>query len=180
MIDMENWKPVVGYEGLYEVSDKGRVRSVDRITRDGRFWKGRMLGQFKAGQGYLRSVLSVNGKYHHEYIHRLVAMAFIPNPENKAEVNHKDGNKHNNVVSNLEWVTKSENGLHLCRVLGRKTVSPMLGKPSPHRKLTDEQAEIIRTSERSCYSLAREFGVSDSVVQDIRNGKRYKVKKVTA
>ena len=180
MIDMENWKPVVGYEGLYEVSDQGRVRSVDRITRDGRRWKGRVLSTNKVSTGYLRAVLSVDGKYNHVYVHRLVADAFVPNPQGKLEVNHKDGNKKNNVASNLEWVTHSENGLHAFRVLGRTAAKSMLGKPSPNRKLTDEQAEMIRTSERSCYSLAREFGVSDSVVQDIRNGKRYKVKKVTA
>ena len=175
---MEKWKQVVGYEGLYEVSDEGRVRSVDKTTRDGRFWAGRMLGKHRAGSGYHRVVLCVNGVSKHLYVHRLVAEAFILNPENKPEVNHKDGDKHNNSVSNLEWVTKSENGIHSFKSLGRKPGKWMLGKASPYRKFTDEQVEMIRTSSRSCYSIAKEYGVSHSVVQNIRNGKTYKVKAV--
>ena len=172
---MENWKPVVGYEGLYEVSDQGRVRSVDRITRDGRRWKGRVLSTSKVSSGYLHTVLSVDGKYDHVYVHRLVADAFVPNPQGKLEVNHKDGNKKNNVASNLEWVTHSENGLHSFRVLGRKAAKSMLGKPSPCRKLTDEQVAEIRTGKKSCYALAREYGVSDSTIQNVRNGVSYRV-----
>ena len=169
MIDMEKWKPVVGFEGLYEVSDIGNVRSVDRFTRDGRFWKGREISKTKVAAGYMRAVLSVDGKYNHVYVHRLVADAFVPN--------HIDGDKTNNSVSNLEWVTKRENGIHAYKVLGHVVSKNMLGKASPNRKFTDEQAEEIRASDKSCYAIAKEYGVSHSTIQDIRNGKTYRVRR---
>lgn len=174
-MQIEVWKPVVGYEELYEVSNMGNVRSVDKTTRDGRFWKGRQLRKHYAGSGYVQTVLSVDGVYRHEYIHRLVANAFIPNPDNKPEVNHINGDKNNNSVENLEWVTKSENGLHSFRVLGRKPSYNNKGKASKRRKLNNDQLEIVRTSSKSCYALAREFGVSDTVIQRIRRGESYRV-----
>lgn len=73
------------------------------------------------GNGYLIAALCKNGKYTNKYIHRLVAEAFIPNPENKPQVNHKDGNKSNNCVENLEWVTRYENDIHKYRVLKKYT-----------------------------------------------------------
>lgn len=174
-MQIEVWKPVVGYEELYEVSNMGNVRSVDKTTRDGRFWKGRPIKKNNVGNGYDQTVLSVDGVYRHAYIHRLVANAFIPNPENKPEVNHINGNKKDNRAENLEWVTKSENGLHSFRVLGRKPSCNNKGKASKLRKLNNDQLEIVRTSSKSCYALAREFGVSDTVIQRIRRGESYKV-----
>lgn len=172
---METWREVDGFGGLYEVSDLGNVRSVDRRTRDGRFWKGRSLGKYTAGSGYKSVVLSVDGVYHREYIHRLVAKAFIPNPYGKPEVNHIDGDKTNNCVGNLEWVTKSENGLHSYRVLGRKPSCNGKGKPSGRRKLTDSQVAFIRQSKESNKALARKFCVSDAVIRSVRAWKTYKV-----
>ena len=113
----EIWKDVVGWEGLYEVSDLGRVRSVDRYlghpsSPNGAFRKGKILTP--KSKRYADIHLWRNRKYVSTHVHRLVAIAFIPNPENKAEVNHKDGNKLNNHVNNLEWVTRSENQKHAC------------------------------------------------------------------
>ena len=170
----ETWLPVVGYERLYEVSDKGNVRSVSHMTRDGRFWKGRPIGKHPSGKGYLVAVLSNDGVYRREYIHRLVAKAFLPNPEDKPEVNHIDGNKHNNSVSNLEWVTKSENGKHNYAVLGRKRSKPMLGKPSPNRKLTPDQVRAIREDTRYQRVIAKEYGVEQTTISAIKRRVKYK------
>lgn len=170
----EVWAPVVGYEGLYEVSDIGNVRSVDRVTRDGRFWSGRLLGKHPSGKGYLGAVLSVDGVYYREYIHRLVAKAFIPNPQDKPEVNHIDGNKHNNTVSNLEWVTKSENGKHNYAALGMKHPRGPLGKPNPHRKLTPDQVRAIRKDTRCQRVIAKEYGVEQTTISAIKRRVKYK------
>ena len=82
----------------------------------------------KVGSGYLFVCLYKEGRRYQKLIHRLVAESFIANPENKPQVNHKDGNKKNNNVSNLEWATNSENGLHSFRVLKRKPAKAMLGR----------------------------------------------------
>lgn len=97
----EEWRPIKGYE-KYKISNKGEVENIKT---------GRILKK-DASRKYYEVVLSSNGKTKKYAIHRLVATHFIPNPENKPQVNHKDGNKLNNNVSNLEWVTRSENILH--------------------------------------------------------------------
>lgn len=109
----EYWKPVVGYEGLYMVSNWGRARSFDQWVKGKngsiRFCKGRILKLSTNNQGYLLVTLYKNGKVKKFLVHRLVAEAFLPNPDNLPEVNHKDENKLNNVVSNLEWCNRTYN-----------------------------------------------------------------------
>lgn len=109
----EIWRSIKGYEGLYEVSNCGNVRSVDRIVTysDGRkrLWKGHFLKLVLRANGYLMCCLSRNGRSVNELIHRLVAQAFIHNPNNLPVINHKDENKTNNHVSNLEWCTTKYN-----------------------------------------------------------------------
>ena len=104
---LEEWKPVAGYEGLYEVSSKGTVRSIDRkiIDKHGniRFHKGRILKADYDKKGYKRYYLSKNNKEEKVFEHQLVARAFIPNPNNYKMVNHKDETHDNNCVENLEW-----------------------------------------------------------------------------
>lgn len=118
----EVWKDIEGYEGLYQVSNLGRIR---RFFKNG---KENILIGSKDKDGYIEVILSRNQKKKQCRLHRLVASAFIPNPENKPQVNHKDRNKQNNVVdledlrgknTNLEWVTGSENTKH-CILTGRK------------------------------------------------------------
>ena len=110
------WSEVTGYEGLYEVSDTGLVRGVDRFVTDKngikRSWKGRMIAFRLNSRGYLSVKLYKNGKSRTLVIHRLVATAFILNPHKLPLVNHLDGNKVNNEVINLEWVTPSINVKH--------------------------------------------------------------------
>lgn len=123
---MVEWKSVAGFEGLYEVNDNGEVRSVPRF-RSGKGGaptpvKGRTLKQSKDRYGYLKVCLRDGSKAHNVLVHRIVAEAFIPNPENKPSVNHIDENKTNNSVSNLEWATVKENNNHGSRPekLGRR------------------------------------------------------------
>ena len=98
----EVWCPIKGFEGLYEVSDQGRVRSL-------KFGKERILKPVRTPKGYLQVSLYKNGKMKPIRIHRLVAQTFIPNPDNLPEVNHKDENKENNSVHNLEWCDSKYN-----------------------------------------------------------------------
>lgn len=115
---MEQWKDVVGYEGYYEVSDHGNVRSLDKEVRTNirhvksRIIKGKVLKPYKKNHGYYAVSLSKDGKWFTTEIHRLVAKAFLPNPMNKKVVNHKDGNKLNNHIDNLEWTSYKENHWH--------------------------------------------------------------------
>ncbi|RKJ52866.1 hypothetical protein D7X33_31535, partial [Butyricicoccus sp. 1XD8-22] len=113
---MEVWKTIKGYEGYYEVSNLGRVRSLARIVVDksGRKHnvKSKILKSRKGGPGYLTVNLNKDGKGKTFNVHRLVAEQFIPNVYNKRVVNHIDGNKTHNHVNNLEWVTHSENHQH--------------------------------------------------------------------
>ena len=115
---MEEWKDIKGYEGLYRVSDRGTVESVDHYARNNvnggkRLVKGRQIAVYKMPNGYTQVTLSNGDKREKKYLHRIVADAFIPPCEGKHEVNHKDGNKLNNAVENLEWVKHKENQVHM-------------------------------------------------------------------
>jgi hypothetical protein len=111
----EIWRSVVGFEGYYEISNLGNIHSIDRtiITKIGlRKLKSKQLKLYPNEQGYLNTTVRINNIVHNFRVHRLVAEAFILNPENKLTVNHIDCNKQNNIVSNLEWATYSENIKH--------------------------------------------------------------------
>lgn len=105
----EFWKDVAGYEGLYQVSNLGRVKSADRTDRYGREFKGKILTPCTDNLGYLHLCLQHDGKRKNVRVHRLVAEAFIDNTNNYNYVNHKDENKQNNEVDNLEWCTAKHN-----------------------------------------------------------------------
>lgn len=113
MENKEIWKPICGYEGLYEVSNLGRVRSLDRIVNynDGRkrLFKSCVLKAAIKKNGYLIVSLHKNGEHKTPLVHRLVAKAFIPNPNNLPQVNHINEIKTDNRIENLEWVTCKEN-----------------------------------------------------------------------
>ena len=124
----EIWLPVKGYEKMYEISNLGRVRSY-RIYQSGIVIKPAIT------RGYYHVGFYVNKNHKNKRIHRLVAEAFIPNPDKLPQVNHKDGNRINNHVDNLEWCTGSENISHAYRELG---------KIAPKTKLTARQVRNIR------------------------------------
>lgn len=96
----EIWKDIEGYEGLYQVSNLGNIKSLR---------SNKLMSVNDSGIGYMKTHLSKNGKQTYPYVHRLVAIAFLPNPNNLPEVNHKDENKSNNNVTNLEWCDKYYN-----------------------------------------------------------------------
>ena len=125
----EIWKPIEGYEGLYEISNFGNVKSLARSWNFRDYGNGKVqvvkskekiLKNTISNCGYMQARLSKNNKHGLKSVHRLVAQAFIPNPENKSQVNHIDGNKQNNRVDNLEWCNNSENQLHAWK-LGLQT-----------------------------------------------------------
>ena len=164
----EIWRDIKDYEGLYQVSNMGRVKSfhngkelVMKITFD--------------RCGYAHVVLVKNGVRKTHRVHILVAKAFIENTENKPEVNHKDGNKWNCRVDNLEWVTKSENQQHAVKTGLQKS-----GVDSPKAKFTEDQVREIRRicilddKEFGINALARKYDVRKSVIGNIVHGKTYK------
>ena len=114
----EIWKPIKGYEGLYEVSNLGRVKSLKRWHHP----RENILKNKFTTDGYYETALLKNGKYKYIRTHRIVAQTFIPNETNKKEVNHKDGNKLKNCVDNLEWCTSKKKKKHAYK-LGLQTVS---------------------------------------------------------
>lgn len=160
----EEWRDVSGYEGLYQVSNLGRVRSLDRWRKNGSGeykQKGRILNQGDTTTGYKQIVLNKDKKRKTLKVHRLVAIAFIPNPENKPNVNHIDGNPHNNKVENLEWCTQSENvqhaydtGLKQCNIIDKETLQDM----HYNKKMTPR-------------AIAKEFGVDKTTI--IRKVREY-------
>lgn len=158
----ELWRWVVGYEGLYQISNFGRVKSFQNGIL-------KILKPALSKHGYPFATLSKNGKSKIFKIHRLVALTFIPNPMNLPEVNHKFGNKLDCYYENLEWVTSAENIRHALKT-GLQT-SPKLNK---------EQVKYIREvyipadSEYGARALARKFNVDSSTVISILHGKSYK------
>lgn len=111
------WRPIPGYQGHYEISSFGDVRSVTRpVSRSGPTGDlvvpGKVKKAFVTPKGYLRTQLVKGGQAKNFMVHRLVATAFLDNPENLPEVNHRDGNKKNNQISNLEWATECDNQIH--------------------------------------------------------------------
>lgn len=166
----EIWLDIKNWEGMYQVSNLGRVRSLDRkvghARQPNRIYKGKILKNV-LNSHYLNVSLSRNCEWGPYNIHRLVAETFIPNPHNKPQVNHKDGNKLNNYVSNLEWVTRSENSQHAVRT---GLLLPTSGEKHGRSKLTEKQVLEIRKVEPS-YSnskpLAKKFKVSEATIYDI-------------
>lgn len=129
MYEDEIWRAVKGYEGLYEVSNLGRVRSLDRISK-GRRRKGRILRHYVTGSEYFQVCLSKEGESKNIAVHRLVATAFVPNPEKKETVNHINEDKRDNRSCNLQWLTLEEN-LHFGTRAERqrKTLTKNIGVP---------------------------------------------------
>ncbi len=161
----ELWKDVKGYEGLYEVSNLGRVRSKTIKSWNGHvfFIKKGIIRKQRAEKraGYLFLDLSKNGKLHRFYVHRLVAEAFLPNPKNLPQVNHKDENVKNNCVSNLEWCDARYNNLYGNRKNILHSIAKTPSKPVIQMSLNGRfikywhsQLEAARAVKRSATSIS--------------------------
>lgn len=120
----EIWKDIKEYENLYQCSTYGNIRSLDRYvygqSGKSQFRKGQKIKPIKNKNGYLQFALNKNAKRKMVYVHIIIAETFIENPRELNTVNHKDGNKLNNNVDNLEWCSYSENNLHSYKILKRK------------------------------------------------------------
>lgn len=170
-----------GFEGIYKVSDKGDVCSLDRISNNGlgsdRKLKGKIIAQWNNHRGYALVTLHKNSKKVSIPVHILVAKSFIDNPENKPEVNHKDGNKLNNHYTNLEWATRLENQQHSVYVLGKHHA----GEKHYNAKLTVavvvKMRELFKTGKYSKTEIGRMFGLEKDHAINIINNKCWKTLK---
>lgn len=171
-------KPIKDLENLYEIDDMGRVYALPRWmnTPTTKYLsKEHVLKPYKNCWGYLLVDMRKNGKRYLKCVHRLVAEAFIPNPEGKTQVNHINGDKSDNRVENLEWCTCSENQYHAFRI-GLKPKN----WNHPFSKFTKSDILYIRgnyqpySKDFGIHALARKFGVSDSTIQQIVHNKTYK------
>lgn len=160
---MEEWRPVVGWEGIYEVSCLGRIR---RIVSGHSTYSGRILNVSSYAHGYPFIRLRYMGRTTKVPLHKLVAEAFLGPRPPKHEVNHKDGDKANAKANNLEYVTGSENNLHAYRFLSRKP-SPSYGATNGSSKLTAIQVAEIRASYDAGNTqtvIAKQYGVSQRTI----------------
>jgi hypothetical protein len=173
----EIWLPVNGFEGSYEVSNLGRVRSLDRVVNGRwgkpRFYEGKFMAQRSSSTGYaLVSLSRPRERQQVATVHRLVAIAFIPNPEGKPQVNHVDGVKTNNNVKNLEWSTNQENVTHAYRI----GLSAQ-GVDHPAAKLTPEliqKAKELRETGHTYAAIGRMFGLNYTVISKALRGVSWK------
>lgn len=161
-MDNINWKEIEGFEGLYAISNSGQVKNIKR----GIIKKSCPGGNQRGEPHYVHTTLWKNGVIYKRYIHRLVAEAFIPNPKNKPEVNHKDGKKLHNDSSNLEWVTQSENHIHALNT----GLNSSFGETHYSAKLMKKDLPGVICLWRtgiSCRHIAEQYGVSRQCISNI-------------
>jgi NUMOD4 motif/HNH endonuclease len=167
-IYMETWKRIADYEDTYEISNYGSVRNIKT---------GRVLKLDTKPNGYLSARLCKNSKVKTFLVHRLVAIHFIPNPDNKPVVNHDDGVKTNNHVSNLVWSTSSENTRHAIRTGLKNEEKRIANVKKAKTKITPEQKQWIKDNyipaneEFGSKALAEKFGVTRMYISQIANSK---------
>ena len=168
------WLPIKGYEGIYEVSNDGQVKSLERETWYGYGYmthKERILKATPGKSGYVILTLSYNGARKKQLLHRILAETFIPNPKGLPHVNHIDGNKSNNSLDNLEWCTHSENIQHSFDT----GLSPR-GEGHGLSKISEEQAlEVLNLMDEGKYptQISRETGIKYSTVHGIYYGENW-------
>lgn len=173
----EIWKDVPEFEGYYQVSNMGRVRSVPHQDKYGRKHGGKLLRPINAGNGYYRVHLSKNDKRSLVFVHRLVAFLFVPNPQKHTIINHKDENPFNNRADNLEWCTQSYNINYGLR--NRKSGEKHRGERCFFHKLkANDVTEIKRATAhcrtKECYqSLAEKYQVSAHHIKNIASGRSW-------
>jgi hypothetical protein len=169
-ISPERWLPVVGFEGLYSVSDAGRVRSEERICYGGdHAVHARILAPILGADGYLSVQLRRDGKTVACKVHRLVLSAFVGQRPSTTDSRHADRRPTNNRLENLSWGSRSEN---MADAVKHRTTNR--GERGPMSKLTNEQAAEIRASPVIARMLANKYGLSRRSVSRIKNGESYR------
>lgn len=167
----EVWKPIPGYEGFYEASDLGRIRSLHTKKRHRAKSADGIVAQCDL-RGYKTCVLSKDGERCTKMIHRVIAMTFLGMPvDSKNTVNHKDLNKSNNAPENLEWLSLTENIRHASKLI------PRLRGEKNRSKLTESNVKAIRDRyiprQTTLKQLAEEYGVSEQTVHAIVHRKKW-------
>lgn len=185
---MEEWKNVVGFEEYYKVSSTGRIIRKERLaevkTNNRKQYnvhiEEKELEFLYDKDGYLKTAFRVNGQRYYRRVHRIVAMAFIPNPENKPVVNHKNGIKDDNRVDNLEWATVSENTQHGFDVLGRIGQNGGMNKPCVSiDPLTMEIVKEYNSIKEASVDIGRSVqAISHAINIKTKYSKRRKCKKL--
>lgn len=160
---MESYINMESYDNKYQISNLGNVKSLKRQEK--------IMKSSLDGCGYLRVSLYKNGKYYTHNIHRLIAIHFIPNPENHSSVNHINGNKLDNRVENLEWISHKDNILHawntgLCK--------PLTGKNNGMTKLTESDILAIRSDNRPASQIAKDYNIHECSVSGIKTRRTWK------
>ena len=177
----EEWKDIKNYEGLYKISNMGTIykypHSTVYISGEERSYEEKILRPSISDNGYKKVILNKDKIKRNFNLHRLIAEHFIPNPDNKPEVNHIDGNKLNNNLSNLEWVTTSENALHAVDIGYREISGYTKYKVAQNvRKFNKEEIENIKqlhTDGVSKAKIAKQFGCHYSTIDNIIKGVTY-------
>ena len=165
----EIWKDVPGYDGLYQISSFGRVKRLNGTVNN--FHEDRILKTKYKKHGYAFVCLCKNGKLKYFHVHRLVGIAFIPNPENKPQINHKNGIKTDCNIKNLEWCTASENGLHSYRILNRKHIAKKGLETKASKQVMQMNFEGTSVYVwQSCSDASRYYGVSCTTIQKCCRG----------
>ncbi len=170
------WLPVVDFEENYLVSEDGQIKTIATTFRNVK--PGRVIKASKIKGGYCMVHLCKDKKNYGLYVHRIVARAFLGECPPKHEVNHKDGNRTNNILSNLEYMTRSENNYHAYRVLGRKA-APTYGIKHHFAKLNPKKAQKARELHKAGQTFAfigRFLGVHWTSIRSIIRGKTWVIK----
>lgn len=164
----EVWKPIINFEGLYEISNFGRVKSLG----NNKYKVDKIIKHCISKNGYAYCTLWINCKQKKYKIHRLIAIHFIPNPENKPFINHIDSNRMNNSIENLEWCTQKEN-IHHAINNGRMDFN---GEKNPSAKLNKSDVYNIKKLHNNLVSikdLSTKYSVSDVSIRNIINDKTW-------
>jgi NUMOD4 motif./HNH endonuclease. len=174
----EVWKDIPGFQNIYQASNLGKIRSKDHFVKgylkDRVFKKGRILKNQITKRGYHQVSLMIEPKQKYNTgVHRLVALAFISNPEKKPQVNHIDCDKENNCVENLEWVTNAENNIHAIK---NNLMNPNLGEKNHNSKLSNVEViqirELIKAG-ATLLQLSKQYKMSSSALCNIKHNKTY-------
>lgn len=178
--ETEIWIQAKGFEGWYEVSNFGRIKRLPRLSKNSRNdsykkYNEKILSTKNSTNGrYLNVKLTVNGITKTIQVHRLILESFIPNLENKKEVNHKDGNKKNNKLENLEWVTSSENKIHAIKNnLIKYAFGEKVSKAKLNNNTVKEIKKYLKNKSMLQKDIARKFGITEKMVTDINTGRTW-------